>query len=105
MKTTIQFKRGSATAVANYTGARKGEPVLDLDNCQLYVCIDDNGTLSLINSGSGGGSSGNAISLRNILIQNIQPQDKQALIYNSISNMYEPQYIEEALTYIDGGHF
>jgi len=105
MKTTIQFKRGNATAIAHYNGARKGEPVLDLENCQLYVCIDDHGTLALLNSGSGSNASANAVLLRSILIQDDPPNDKQALIYNSISNMYEPHYLEDTLEHIDGGVF
>ena len=105
MKTVIQFKRGNAAVIATYTGARKGEPVLDLENCQLYVCVDDQGTLALLNSGSGPNVSANAVSLRSILIQDTQPQDRQALIYNSISNQYEPQYLEDTLLYVDGGVF
>jgi len=105
MKTTIQFKRGNATSVAYYNGAVKGEPILDIENCMLYVCTDDYGTLSLIDAGVGSNSNANAVSLRNILIQDHAPEDRQALIYNSISNMYKPQYLEDTLLYVDGGTF
>jgi len=105
MKTTIQFKRGNASSVAYYSGAVKGEPVLDIENCMLYVCVDHHGTLSLIDSGNGSNANANAISLRNILIQNHPPEDRQALIYNSVSNMYEPQFIEDTLLHVDGGVF
>jgi len=101
MGTTIQFKRGDSAAIETYFEAAKGEPILNIETGELYVCIDDAGTLRLVNDNT----HSTATSIHGFEIDDVDPLDNQILVFNSASNMYTLQYIEDTLNNIDGGSF